>query len=108
MSIFDAEIFANAIVAELTSLDLPQEAKDEIDQLKIDIEATLAALEVEKDNRRAKALRDDCAQFLPGRREAILISSKLTGGAHYELRRSLDIVTKATLIVARAFTTGGN
>lgn len=114
MSIFDAEIFAQAALADVRGLIADQSANatevtTELTELEKDIEATLAALEVEKDGRRAHALRDDLEKFLPARKAAILSAaqSRFSSELQRALENALTLATRASVIVARAFVASG-
>jgi hypothetical protein len=114
MSTFDAEIFAQAALADARDAlgKTTANAADvaiELQQLEQDIEATLAALEVEKDVRRAQALRQDLAQFLPARKAAILSAAASTesGEVQAALENALTLATRAAVIVAKAFVASG-
>ena len=114
MSTFDAEIFAQAALADVrglleSSAATTSDARGELQELQDDIEATLAALEVEKDGRRARALRDDLEHFLPARKAAILSAaqSKISGEVAAALENALTLATRAAVIVAKAFVASG-
>ena len=114
MSTFDAEIFAQVALADVREL-IDESSQDsaevrvELAQLRQDMEATLAALEVERDARRARALRDDLERFLPARKAAILSAaeSKFSSELKAALENTLTVAAKATVIVAKAFVTSG-
>jgi hypothetical protein len=114
MSTFDAEIFAQAALSDVREL-LASTAADtadaqvELQALEQDIEATLAALEVEKDGRRAQALRQDLETFLPARKAAILsaAASVEAGNVQAALEKALTLATRVAVIAAKAFVTGG-
>lgn len=113
MSYFDAEIFAQAVLADAQDVvnKSDEESADvliELSEMRKDIEATLGALEIERDSRRAWALRQDLEIFLPARKAAILSAATLrfrpeTWAA---LDRTLALATRTTLIVSKAFLTG--
>lgn len=112
MSSFDSEVFARELLGEAHGLvaELGNDGADvavELFALRQDVEATLAALEVEKDGRRARALRDDLEQFLPARKSAILsaAASKASSDTQASLETALNIAMKAAVAVARAFVT---
>jgi hypothetical protein len=114
VSTFDAEIFAQTALADVRELiDQGQqdsaEVRVELAQLRQDIEATLAALEVERDARRARALRDDLDRSLPARKAAILSAaeSKFSSEVNAALENALTLATRVAVIVAKAFVTGG-
>src|SRR5438034_11694116 len=114
MSVFDAEIFAQAVLADVEEVidKSDEESADvrvELSELRKDIEATLAALEVERDGRRARGLRQDLETFLPARKAAILSAaeSRFSGEVRAALETALSMATRAAVVVARAFVTGG-
>jgi len=121
MSVFDAEIFAQAVLGDVRKVldrldEFGEEKKKpalaEFLAFQNDVEATLAALEVERDGRRARALRDDLAHFLPKRKEDLLAvachTEHLRLGTFYcDLEKAIDDAIRASEIVAKAFTTGG-
>lgn len=109
MSTFDAELFAQAVLYEAAVLlDKQVGARLELAELRKDIEATLAALEVERNGRRARALRDDLAAFLPGRCEAIVAAIRDQSlGEIKNVHDALILAQRATTIVAKAFVTSG-
>ncbi|HZV02652.1 MAG TPA: hypothetical protein VFF73_38450 [Planctomycetota bacterium] len=114
MSTFDAEIFAQAVLADVQDvLDKAEEesadVRVELSDLRNDIEATLSALEVERDNRRARALRQDLETFLPARKAAILSAaeSRFSGEVRAALENALTVATRAAIVVAKAFVTAG-
>jgi len=114
MSTFDAEIFAQTVLADARDVvdknqDDSAEVRVELAQLRQDIEATLAALEVERDSRRARALRDDLEKFLPARKAAILSAaqSRFSSEVQAALENALSLATRAAVIVAKAFVTSG-
>jgi hypothetical protein len=114
MSTFDAEIFAQAVLADVGEV-IEQAEEDSADvrvelaALRQDIEATLAALEVERDGRRARALRQDLETFLPARKAAILsaAASRYSKEIQEGLERALTLAARAALVVAKAFVTSG-
>lgn len=114
MSTFDAEIFAHAVLEDVRRLmdeeggdDLT--ARNELSAMRKDIEATLAALEIEKNGKRARALRQDLEVFLPVRRAAIIAAQRPYWGEQDddEFCQALDLACRATVIIAKAFTTSG-
>src|SRR3954467_1392704 len=114
MSTFDAEIFAQAALADVRGLLTDSEhnsaeLKQELQELQDDIEATLAAIEVEKDSRRARAPRDDLEKFLPARKAAILSAAQswVGGELAQTLENALTLATRAAVIVAKAFVASG-
>lgn len=112
MSTFDAEIFANAVTEDaeriLRFLNLEDEARVELIELRRDVEATMAALEIEKEPRRARALVHDLETFLPARRDKILYHLVACSSATIaDLGRALVFTERATLAAARSFTTMG-
>jgi hypothetical protein len=111
MSVFDAEIFASAALADASKcVGEDPEAKNELLQMQQDIEATLAALEVEKDSRRARALRDDLETFLPARKAAIMAADQRARPGwpkRQELDDALAFSIKVTLVTAKSFITAG-
>lgn len=112
MSDFDAEVFARELLGEARELvqDIGSEgavlAKELVD-LQRDVEATIAALESERDGRRAQNLRKDLETFLPARKAAILSAAESAASASVQakLKEALGIATKAALVVAKAFLT---
>jgi len=114
VSTFDAEIFAQAVLADVNQVidQADEESADvrvELSELRQDIEATLAALEVEKDSRRARALRQDLETFLPARKAAILSAaeSRYSQEVRVALENALALAARAAVIVAKAFVTSG-
>jgi hypothetical protein len=114
MSTFDAEIFAQAALTDardllVTTATNGSQASAELDALQQDIEATLAALEVEKDGRRAQALRADLESFLPARKAAILSAATTRGSSEVDaaLETALTLATRVAVIVAKSFVTRG-
>jgi hypothetical protein len=114
MSTFDAEIFAQAALADVRDVlakaqTTSADAQVELQQLEQDIEATLAALEIEKDGRRAMGLRKDLDEFLPARKAAILSAAASTESSELQaaLENALALATRTAVIVAKAFVTGG-
>lgn len=118
MSTFDAEVFAKAVLADVCLVISEAEktcasftsfeVKHEVKELQDDIEATLAAIEIERDGRRARALRDDLEKFLPARKASILSCAQRSGcDLTSSLEAPLALATRAALIVARAFVTSG-
>src|SRR5580698_5109780 len=114
MSTFDAEIFAQAALADVRDVlnktaTTSADVQIELQQLEQDMEATLAALEVEKDGRRAQALRQDLAQFLPARKAAILSAAASAESSELQaaLENALAVATRTAVIVAKAFVTSG-
>src|SRR5581483_6048248 len=114
MSTFDAEIFAQAVLADVHELvdKADEESADvrvELSELRQDIEATLAALETERDGRRARALRQDLDTFLPARKAAILAAAEARYSKDIKdaLENALTLATRAAVIVAKAFVTSG-
>ena len=114
MSTFDAEIFAQAVLADVQAVidRADEESADvrvELSELRKDIEATLAALEVERDSRRARALRQDLETFLPARKAAILSAAESRFSAEIQaaLENALALATRAAVVVAKAFVAGG-
>jgi len=114
MSTFDAEIFAQAVLADVQDVldKADEESADvrvELSELRKDIEATLAALEVERDSRRARALRQDMETFLPARKAAILSAAEsgFSGEVRAALEDALALAARAAVVVAKAFVTSG-
>ena len=114
MSTFDAEIFAQAALADVKAvLDSTDEdsadVRVELAQLQQDIEATLAALEVERDERRARALRQDLEQFLPARKAAILSAaqSRFSSQIQSALEDALSLAARVAVVAAKAFVASG-
>jgi hypothetical protein len=106
VSIFDAGTFTQAIL-EGARNEIGQDAElaKELSELEKDLEATLAALEIESDGRRALALRDDLVRFLPARKAAILsmVRSRRSIYMAAALESALEIATQGALAVAKAF-----
>ncbi len=114
MSTFDAEIFAQAALAEVRGLVNESACayaslEAALKELQDDIEATLAALEVERDGRRARALREDLERFLPARKAAILSAAESRASKQFKeaLEHALTLATRVTVIVAKAFVASG-
>lgn len=110
MSTFDAQVFARELLAEAAGLvsdggEIALELRRDLRLLAEDIEATLAAIEVEKDSRRALALRQDLEQFMPARKAAILstAASRASSDTQAALEAALTVAIKAAVAVARAF-----
>lgn len=109
MSTFDAEVFAVTVLVDVREilnsyLRVPAETSMEVSELQQDIEATMMALEIERDGRRAQALRDDLVRFLPARKAAILASVPHITVLHSTaLSQALELACRATLIAAKAF-----
>lgn len=112
MSFFDAEVFARELTAGAKHILEEGDKRPDVDvttpevalnQLRLDIEATFAALEVEKDHRRANALRNDLSTFLPARKEAILGVNGFTIGELGNLGKELDFVERVAKVVAKSF-----
>lgn len=117
MSCFDAEIFAQAVMAGCFEVVdgsgwLATSVRQELIATQNDIEATLAALEIERDGRRARALRDDLAQFLPLRKASVLAlispsTQTMTQLEVANLERKIDMAIYAALVAGKAFVTKG-
>ncbi len=98
MSYFDAEVFSTLATAHIEVK--AQWAKDEINSLKQDIEATLAAIEIERDSRRRVALLADLETFLPARKQAI---KNAENSIDPDLSDQIDFTIRVTLMIARSF-----
>jgi hypothetical protein len=117
MSSFDAKLFAESVLinARVVLRDArPEPARFPLEQLAMQelqdtVEATLAALEVERDSRRACALMVDLEAELRRGKMAVLNSAKATLAIAHMLRleRALQLTIEAALIVARAFFPSG-
>lgn len=110
MSTFEAGLYASAILAEARELvlDLGSEAGylvAELQTFQLDVEATIAAMEAERDPRRLKALQEDLERFLPARKAAIMSAAESAASSSVQaaLETALNVAVKAGLAIAKAF-----
>jgi hypothetical protein len=106
VSVFDAATFAQVILqGARNEIGEDEELAQELGELEKDVEATLAALEIEADGRKASALKDDLARFLPARKAAILSAARSKRSVYMAaaLETALEIATQGALAVAKAF-----
>lgn len=114
MSEFDPEVFAASLVQPVKDAVAPfvavatAEAKAlivEVESLESDVEATMAALQVERSVARAQALHRDLEMFLPARKDAIIAQAVALGATDLQgaLEAVLTVVLKAAVIVGKSF-----
>jgi hypothetical protein len=106
MSTFDARAFTQTLLeAARNEIGNDEDLAKELSELEKDLEATLAALEMESDKRRANALGDDLVKFLPARKAAILSAARSRRSIYMAaaLESALEIATQAALAVAKGF-----